>query len=160
MNKEQVLADLWVKKASGIRRAAKRTLRDRDAADDVTARSFVRLAEALTAGTVANVEGLLTTISKNLIVDEQRAAYRRPVPAGLEVVEPGTNGNLPASLTTFPHEFDAAIRTLPDEQRAAYILTELRGLTVREAASVLGTSKSTVARAAEAAITSRRKELD
>jgi DNA-directed RNA polymerase specialized sigma24 family protein len=125
----------------------------------VTARSFVRLAEAMAAGRAEDPEALLTLIAHGMIVDEQRAAYKRPVPVGLDVVEPGTRGFIPPALATFPHEFNEALRALPDEQRDAFILTELRGLTVREAASELGVSKSALARHSEAATTALKKEL-
>lgn len=157
---EQVLADLWTRKAPEIKRAALRALRDNDAAEDVTARSFLRLAERLTAGYAAeNVEGLLVRIAERLTIDEQRSAYTRPVPSGLAPVEPGTNGFLNESLANFHDEFDAALRALPDEQRDAFILIHLRGLTVREAATTLDASRSSVFDHSEAAITFFREEL-
>lgn len=44
-----------------------------------------------------------------------------------------------------------SLRTLSQEERDAFILTELRGLPVRDAALVIGTSKDTVHRRAEVA---------
>lgn len=56
-------------------------------------------------------------------------------------------------------DLSAAIRSLPATEREAFTLTELRGLTVREAGSVLGVGKDTVARRAEAARTLLQQEL-
>jgi DNA-directed RNA polymerase specialized sigma24 family protein len=62
-----------------------------------------------------------------------------------------TGRGLPLSLASFPEDFDYAVRGLPESERDAFILTDLRGLTVREAADVLDVSKSTVDRWADAA---------
>jgi len=54
--------------------------------------------------------------------------------------------------------YDSLLK-LNGEERDAWILTELRGLTVREAADVLGTSFKTIHRRAEAARNYMQKEL-
>lgn len=59
----------------------------------------------------------------------------------------------------FRADFDRAVRQLPEDERSAFALTELRGLTVREAAGVLGESRSTIQRRCEAARTYLREEL-
>lgn len=59
----------------------------------------------------------------------------------------------------FPDAFDTALRGLPDDEREAFIVTELRGLPTREAADVLGTSHMTVHRRAESARLYIREEL-
>lgn len=59
----------------------------------------------------------------------------------------------------FRADFDRAFRALPEEQRIAFALTELRGLTERETADVLGVNQSTVNRRCEAARTYLQKEL-
>lgn len=51
----------------------------------------------------------------------------------------------------FASDFDRAFRNLPRALAEAWALTELRGLTEREAASELGTSQKTVNRRCEAA---------
>ena len=52
-----------------------------------------------------------------------------------------------------------SLRVLGQEERDAFILTELRGLTEREAADVLDSSQPTVHRRAEAARNYIRREL-
>ncbi|MDE2101492.1 MAG: hypothetical protein KGL39_29875 [Patescibacteria group bacterium] len=52
-----------------------------------------------------------------------------------------------------------SLRVLGQDERDAFILTELRGLTEREAANVLDSSQPTVHRRAEAARNYIRREL-
>lgn len=59
----------------------------------------------------------------------------------------------------FQHDFDRALRALPAPERDAFILTQLRGLTVRDAADELDVSYRTVARRAESARTLIREEI-
>lgn len=56
-----------------------------------------------------------------------------------------------ADTAIFRADFDRALRQLPWGQRAAFVLTELRGLTERETANVLGIDQATVNRRCEAA---------
>ena len=62
-------------------------------------------------------------------------------------------------IARFRVDFDQALRGLPEADRDAFILTELRGLAVREAANLLGISKSEAATRAEAARIALREEL-
>lgn len=87
---------------------------------------------------------------------------RREEPIGLltdlaELEESLAHGG--RGLPFFGSAFDAAVRELPDDEREAFIVTELRGLPTREAADVLGASHMTVHRRAESARASIRKEL-
>jgi RNA polymerase sigma factor (sigma-70 family) len=52
---------------------------------------------------------------------------------------------------TLPAQHDEGVRDLPDRERDAYILTDLRGLTLREAGDVLDVSKDTVMRGRDSA---------
>jgi RNA polymerase sigma factor (sigma-70 family) len=58
-----------------------------------------------------------------------------------------------------PVRLDMALHTMPDDARDAYILTELRGLTERDAAEMLGVSQPTIHRRAEAARNFIREEI-
>lgn len=79
----------------------------------------------------------------------------------LDEVEPLLGGRaIPtADDIIFRADFDRAFRHLPRELAAAFALTELRGLTERETAEVLGIAQSTVNRRCEAARTLLREEL-
>lgn len=59
----------------------------------------------------------------------------------------------------FRADFDLALRRLPAAERDALILTELRGLTVREAADVLDVHYATVSRRRQAALDFIREEI-
>lgn len=58
-----------------------------------------------------------------------------------------------------PEVFDHSLRELDSDDRDAFILTELRGLTEREAAGLLDTSQPTIHRRAESARKTLRKEI-
>jgi DNA-directed RNA polymerase specialized sigma24 family protein len=59
----------------------------------------------------------------------------------------------------FTTSFNEALRALPDDLRDAFIAVELRGLDVREAASELESTKSTVARRVAEAREILRREV-
>lgn len=62
-------------------------------------------------------------------------------------------------LPFFAEDFDRVVRDLPEIERDAFILTDLRGATDREAAELLGVSRMTVNRRADAARSLLRKEV-
>jgi RNA polymerase sigma factor (sigma-70 family) len=89
----------------------------------------------------------------------------REIPYGLDL-EPvyeqqqlALGRTLTLEAVEFQHDFDRALRALPAPERDAFILTQLRGLTVRDAADELDVSYRTVARRAEAARTLIREEI-
>lgn len=51
----------------------------------------------------------------------------------------------------FRHDFDGAVRALDDDDRQAFLLTYVRGLSQTEAAQILNTDQTTVSRRAESA---------
>lgn len=138
-------------------------LRDPELAEDVTMQAFTKLGESMERGNVRQPERLLTRIQQGLLIDTVREKDRHPVVSFEEHLSDqdslGAESFLSIEDAPFPGDFDQAVRDLPEEERAAFILTELRGLTVREAADVLGTSKSDVDRRVSSARTSIRKEL-
>lgn len=87
---------------------------------------------------------------------------RRETPIGLltdlaELEESLAHGG--QGLPFFSSAFDSAVRELPDDERDAFILTDLRGLTTREAADVLDVSHMTVQRRADSARSQIGEEL-
>jgi RNA polymerase sigma factor (sigma-70 family) len=109
---------------------------------------------------------MLNAIVDGLRKNEHRDRDRRPRPAGsredlAELVELGlaTYQALPIRLASFSDDFDRAVRGLDGPERDAFILTDLRGLTVREAADVLDVSFKTVARRTDSARADIREEL-
>ena len=131
----------------------------RESAEDIVSRAFIRLADKLEQGTGSADAKLLQSIIDGLVKNHWRDTASREIPVG--TAEDVWASGHPETIedVEFRHDFDLALRHLPEQEREAFILTELRGLTVREAASLLGVHWSTVHRRAEAARTSIAKEL-
>lgn len=142
-------------------RQAQRILGDRHAAEDVAAEAVGRLL----AGSKREhfkliVHGLTVDAYRRLkreLPVEPRTALPGLEEAGADVLMHGR----PATLedVEFRVAFDQVLRALPEMERDAFILTELRGLTERDAAAVLGVHQSTVHRRAEAARNFIREEI-
>lgn len=133
---------------------AERILGDRAAAEDVAAEAVTRVVEG-------KPEHLLPLIVHGLAVDEYRRRGKE-IPAGFlrdDNLELSQGQPLSFEDAEFHADFDTVLRELEEPERDAFILTELRGLTVREAADVLDTSKDTVHRRAERARLTVREEL-
>jgi RNA polymerase sigma-70 factor (ECF subfamily) len=157
------IASIWTSDYKQTVSRARRALNgDTSLAEDVVMQSFAQLGEQMEREVIAQPRHMLQLITQRRITDSIRAKRDKPTtPYEAENTEQdslGATGYL-APDNAFPVDFDLALRALPQEEREAFILTELRGLTVREAADVLGTSKSDVDRRASSARTSIRKEL-
>lgn len=178
------LDELYRYQADAVRRSVARKI-GREQAEDLVSRAFVRLAEKMENEPVKDAPALLGTIVSGLVTDHYRAKKRQPVLVDFAGIEQEANRELAEdadpqdpfhtfaarvqdALTVpmpddedvrFRGDFNEALRALDTEERDAFILTELRGLPVRDAAEVLATSKDTVHRRAEAARTKLREEL-
>ena len=142
------------------------SLLDMGRADELTSDTFLTLHEKLSEGISISpdkVGNWLIVVAKNhLRNDKKRLARRREdlvSPDYLETIEDEERiidffGSPPAVTledAEFRADFDHALRELPPQERDAFILTELRGLTVREASSHLDLGKTRTADLAEAA---------
>ena len=136
---------------------------NRESAEDVTAQAFIDLYLSLEREEdVGDLLARLNLIVQSRTRDHLRAKKRRqedPVGLATELDKLSNAWPLPERMATFPADFDLAIRGLSEPGRDTFILTELRGLSVREAAEVMGTPKSTVADRLQAARTLIREEL-
>jgi RNA polymerase sigma factor (sigma-70 family) len=143
-------------------RQAQRVLGDIHSSEDVAAEAVTRLI----AGKDPDYLGIIV---HGLAVDEYRRRGRE-VPSGNLGGSDDRRGLLDTDhlphvqyLTPeadrFRRGFDAGVRALPDAEREAFLLTAVRGLTVREAEDVLGTPKSEVHRRAETARTFLKESL-
>lgn len=111
------------------------------------------------------VQDLVPLIAYGLAVNEYQSRRRGEIPAGLLRETDPLGALLDARAVSdfdaavFSAEFDSGVRALEDDSRDAYILTEIRGLTRREAADVLSTYPMSVQRRAEQARAQIREEL-
>lgn len=131
-------------------------------AEDIASDTMIRAARRLEEGrSLTEVEQLVPLIAFGLAAREYR---RGEIPSGLGREDDELGHLLSARALTaaeadFTASFDYGVRDLEDDKRDAFILTELRGLTTREAGDVLDTSHTTVRRRAEAARQTIRREI-
>ncbi|TSB32233.1 RNA polymerase sigma factor SigM [Streptomyces benahoarensis] len=134
-----------------------RTLGDREEAADAVQDALV---SAYRAAHTFRGQSAVTTwlhrITVNACLDRARkAASRRTSPVAEtdqldQLLEPQESAAVPAERQDLHRELLGALRTLPEEQRAALVLVDMQGYPVAEAAAVLdvptGTVKSRCAR--------------
>jgi RNA polymerase sigma-70 factor (ECF subfamily) len=126
-------------------------LSDRHAADDLTQETYARAWRALPAFRAdASARTWLLSIARRAAADAVRAATRRRrLDAFLPPAEPVPDPAGGVAVT-------ALLAELPDGQRAAFVVTQLLGLSYDEAAEVcgcpVGTIRSRVARARDALV--------
>ncbi|KOG38712.1 RNA polymerase sigma factor SigM [Streptomyces decoyicus] len=136
---------------------ALRTLGDREEAADAVQDALV---SAYRAAHTFRGQSAVTTwlhrITVNACLDRARkAASRRTSPVAEterleQLLEPEESAAAPAERQDLHRELLGALRTLPEEQRAALVLVDMQGYPVAEAAAILdiptGTVKSRCAR--------------
>lgn len=129
----------------------------RDDHDDILQDSLISLTRRLDAGEPDDPAALLAAIIDFRAMDKARQNKSRsdletPIGGMDELSHAEENGTFVPALAPpdagrniFATEFDQSVRGLPTAQRETFILCELRGLTIREAAQYLNLPKSTVA---------------
>ncbi|MER6305677.1 RNA polymerase sigma factor SigM [Streptomyces sp. NPDC001657] len=136
---------------------ALRTLGDREEAADAVQDALV---SAYRAAHTFRGQSAVTTwlhrITVNACLDRARkATSRRTSPVAdterlEQLLEPEESAAIPAERQDLHRELLRALRTLPEEQRAALVLVDMQGYPVAEAAAILdiptGTVKSRCAR--------------
>jgi RNA polymerase sigma-70 factor (ECF subfamily) len=128
-----------------LRRLASRLLADRHRVDDVLQEAYVKAYRG--RGTFdggADLGTWLYRITYNCCIDELRRDRRRPVPA-VDPHEPVAHGSEPGQRVAVRQAVQAALTTLPPDQRAAVLLVDGEDLDYEHAARVLGVPKGTVA---------------
>ncbi|MFI7103873.1 RNA polymerase sigma factor SigM [Streptomyces sp. NPDC050161] len=128
-----------------------RTLGDREEAADAVQDALV---SAYRAAHTFRGQSAVTTwlhrITVNACLDRARkAASRRTSPIAEtehldQLLEPEESAALPAEREDLHRELLGALRTLPEEQRAALILVDMQGYPVAEAAEILEVPTGTV----------------
>jgi RNA polymerase sigma-70 factor (ECF subfamily) len=123
---------------------------DTQLCEDLTQQTFERLLEELEAGKRPRVSMLswMMGIAYKLFLRECRRRRRAPVVAIAERSDPDyvAMGTLDASPETHARvaEVEAAINGLPAQQREAFVLTHVYGMTMGEAADALEVAVGTV----------------
>lgn len=143
--------ELWLQERPRLEAHLRRRLSLADA-QDVADESFARL-----KGTNASPGQLWQTawnVEQELLRAERRQQHLKDQADIL-------NGRAIPTIETaiLRADFDRAFRRLPRRQQEAFALVELRGLSEKEAAGVLGVPKSTVNWRCEAARAFLREEL-
>lgn len=124
-------------------------------AEDLVQTALVRVEKGLEGYTPGNLRGWLSRITTNVFLDEARRRKRRPVqplpedPERVLAGAPGADAALDAAA--LPDYIQRAIRTLPDDYRAALVLCDVVGMSYPEIAESLmvpvGTVRSRIHRA-------------
>lgn len=155
-DRERLLSRLWVEQAPRLRASIARRY-GHDMGEQAVAEAFTRLA----ADPVTPTIPILYRKAWSIVTDDLRRAESTPELVSLaEAGREGIADSFPSIETAmFRADFDRAFRRLPREEAEAFTTTELRGLTQREAADVLGVNQATVSRRAETARETLRKEL-
>ncbi len=125
-----------------------------DDADDVTQDTFVRAWKALPAFRGdSSARTWLLSIARRACADQVRGNVRRRRLAGRLGHRATLPGQASAVDPSDAHAVSALVDELPDDQRAAFVLTQMIGCSYEEAAEAcgvpIGTIRSRVARARE-----------
>lgn len=109
----------------------------------------------------------LYTIARHLALDEaRRAVHRRPAadpPGGApdpEPVAPDPSPDRAAESALLRPKLEAALRSLPEEQREVFLLREYAGLPFQEIARVTGAPENTVKSRMRYALEGLRRTLE
>jgi RNA polymerase sigma-70 factor (ECF subfamily) len=138
----------WVEETYGAScRLARRIVGHEADAADVVQESYVRAYTALRDGAFRSDRAALASWLRRIVtrasLDALRARHRRREAGdeGLDVV--ATSSPSP-SAPVDRRDLERAIQDLPTEQRAAFVLRELEGLTLKETAAELGCTEGAV----------------
>lgn len=153
------LDDIIRQNAPRLSRFVRSRVDNRDDADDIVQDTLYQLVRALSFADnpIGRVTSWLYTVAHNLIVNHNRRRREVAMPT-IEHDEDDTfmtdlSEIMAASDVDNPDmlmlrgmvwdELERALASLPPEQREAIVLTEIRGLSTREAASATGVSVAT-----------------
>jgi RNA polymerase sigma-70 factor (ECF subfamily) len=142
----------------------RRNVRDGQLASDIIQQTFLHMHRARsTFVRGAAVMPWAFAIARRLIIDAARARAPAPVEVPLDeasAASPRPDGEQVAQAGQLAHRVAAELARLPASQRQAFELVQEQGLSLEEAARILGTSAVAVRLRAHRAITSLRSALE
>lgn len=158
-----VLAEIYRDIAPGLLNYLFRWCGDRALSEDILQEVFLKVHKVRhTYGPGRPVKPWLYAIARHVAIDAFRKRERRREVAyeetTMDKAESQPNAGLPASHGL--DEIEQALDSLPEGQREALILTKVTGLSVREAAQVLGTTEGALKVKVHRAVRAVRRRLD
>ena len=147
---------------------------NRDDAEDIvqdTVYQFLRTISAL-ENPISHVSSWLYTVAHNLIINHGKKRHEEPMPepprhqdtfmtdlSEIMMADDSDNPDFHMLRSMVWDEFDKALAELPEEQRKAIVMTEIQGLSVKEAAQQMGVPQNTFLSRKHYAIKHIRKRL-
>lgn len=150
--------------AAGVQRYLRVLTGDAELARELAQETFLKLnAHAEAAGSA-----LIFTIARSCALDHWRrqrvrAGHERPATARDVADAPSATGARPDrafETRQLGDDLRAALAALPEDQRSAFHLSEIEGLTYAEIASILGISAGTIASRKHHAVRKLREYLE
>ena len=119
-----------------------------DDAQDLVQEVLLRVRRGLETYQPGSLEGWLSRITTNTFLDEARRRQRRPVDLLPEepdrVVPPSPGADVASASEVLPDDVQDALRSLPDEYRAAVVMCDVVGLSYQEISDSLDVPVGTV----------------
>jgi RNA polymerase sigma factor (sigma-70 family) len=139
------VAALYDQHAAMVLAICRRLLRDSGEAEDAAQQTFLSAQRALQNGSPPREPAAwLATIARNECVARTRARMREPFPTDAEPATSGVDTYAEAVRRENVESLREAIGSLPDQQREAILLREVRGLSYDEVAASLALTPSAV----------------
>lgn len=137
---DRAFEDVFSRHERRVLRTAWRVMGSLEDAQDVAQEVFLKLHRHFNQVEPATVEAWLYRTTLNACFD----GLRRRRPAEPLDAEPAVAPEIDLERDERRRLVAAALRTLPERERAAVVLREIEGLSTAEAAAALGTSEGTV----------------
>lgn len=162
---ERAYEELVTEYRERVYRVAWRVLRDDDAAEDAAQEAFIRVFRHIDRFEGrSSIYTWIYRITVNIALNKlKRDRFRRMVPLGDIVHRDRRASSNPARLaisSEVAERIDAAVQTLPEKQRAVFVLKFYEELSHAEIAEVLGCSEGTSKANYFHAIRKMRKQLE
>jgi RNA polymerase sigma-70 factor (ECF subfamily) len=153
--------DLYRKLAPTLMGYLVRLTRNRSRAEDLLQITFAKVHRARASYLRgAPVLPWVIAIARRSFLDERRAAAVRNEDLSSDGILPEPRAEAPAIPTEMSDALEMALQKLPESYREAIELTKITGLSIQEAASVLGTTETAIKLRVHRGYNQLRKELE